>query len=390
MPSPAADAVTYLDNAATSWPKPPAVAASIVDFLEHRAGNPGRSGHALAVAADAVVAATRSELAALLGAPDPARVVFTLNATDALNMALWGLLVPGDRVVTTSIEHNAIVRPLHALAERGVTVTRVACAPDGTLDLDDLDRALRSGPVRLVAMCHASNVVGTILPARDAARLAREHGSLFLLDAAQTAGVLPIDVREMGIDLLAVPGHKALLGPTGTGALYVAPGVRLTPLRQGGTGTRSGEEHQPEELPAGLEAGTLNTVGIAGLGASLRYLRGRSREAIHAHETSLTARLIRGLADIAGVTIHGTRDAALQVATVSVSLDGWEPVDVAAALDSSFGIAVRSGLHCAPLAHRTLGTFPRGTVRLSPGPFSTDEDVDRAVTAIRKLARTLG
>jgi len=390
MPSPAADAVIYLDNAATSWPKPPALAASIVDFLEHRAGNPGRSGHALALAADAVVAATRSELAALFGAPDPARIVFTLNATDALNMALWGLLVPGDRVVTTTIEHNAIVRPLHALAERGVTVTRVACAPDGTLDLDDLNRALRSGPVRLVAMCHASNVVGTILPARDAARLAHEHGSLFLLDAAQTAGVLPIDVREMGIDLLAVPGHKALLGPTGTGALYVAPGVRLTPLRQGGTGTRSGEEHQPEELPAGLEAGTLNTVGIAGLGASLRYLRGRGREAIHAHETSLTARLIHGLADVAGVTIHGTRDAALQVATVSVSLDGWEPVDVAAALDSSFGIAVRAGLHCAPVAHRTLGTFPRGTVRLSPGLFSTNEDVDRAVTAIRKLARTVG
>lgn len=390
MPSPATDAVIYLDNAATSWPKPPAVAASIVDFLEHRAGNPGRSGHALAVAADAVVAATRSELAALVGAPDPARVVFTLNATDALNMALWGLLVPGDRVVTTSIEHNAIVRPLHALAERGVTVTRVACAPDGTLDLDDLARALRSGPVRLVAMCHASNVVGTILPARDAAALAHEHGSLFLLDAAQTAGVLPIDVREMGIDLLAVPGHKALLGPTGTGALYVAPGVRLTPLRQGGTGTRSGEEHQPEELPAGLEAGTLNTVGIAGLGASLRYLRGRGREAIHAHETGLTARLIQGLADVAGVTVHGTRDPALQVATVSVSLDGWEPVDVAAALDSSFGIAVRSGLHCAPLAHRTLGTFPRGTVRLSPGPFSTNGDVDRAVAAIRKLAGTVG
>jgi cysteine desulfurase family protein len=390
MPSPAADAVIYLDNAATSWPKPPAVAASIVDFLEHRAGNPGRSGHALAVAADAVVAATRSELAALFGAPDPARIVFTLNATDALNMALWGLLVPGDRVVTTSMEHNAVVRPLHALAERGVTVTRVACAPDGTLDLDDLDRALRSGPVRLVAMCHASNVVGTILPARDAARLAHEHGSIFLLDAAQTAGILPIDVREMGIDLLAAPGHKALLGPTGTGALYVAPGVRLTPLRQGGTGTRSGEEHQPEELPAGLEAGTLNTVGIAGLGASLRYLRGRGREAIHAHETSLTARLIHGLADVAGVTIHGTRDAALQVATVSVSLDGWEPVDVAAALDSSFGIAVRAGLHCAPVAHRTLGTFPRGTVRLSPGLFSTNEDVDRAVTAIWKLARTVG
>ena len=207
----------YLDNAATSFPKPPAVAESIVDFLEHGAGNPGRSGHVLAIAAQTVVAATRSQLAALFAVPDPARIVFALNATDALNMALWGILRPGDRVVTTSIEHNAVARPLYAMAERGIEVTRVACSPDGTLDLDDLDRALRSAPVRLVAMCHASNVVGTILPVQEAAQRAHEHGALFLLDAAQTAGVLPIDVGEMGLDLLAFPGHKALLGPTGTG-----------------------------------------------------------------------------------------------------------------------------------------------------------------------------
>jgi cysteine desulfurase family protein len=381
--------VIYLDNAATSWPKPPAVAASIVDFLDHRAGNPGRSSHALAIAADAVVASTRLRLAALLGAPDPARIVFTLNATDALNTALWGLLRPGDRVVTTSIEHNAVVRPLHALAERGVTVTRVPCAPDGTLDLDDLDAALRSGPARLVAMCHASNVVGTILPARDAATLAHAHGALFLLDAAQTAGVLPIDVGGMEIDLLAVPGHKALLGPTGTGALYVAPGIRLAPLRQGGTGTRSEEERQPEEMPAALEAGTLNTVGIAGLGAALEYLRDRGPDAIRAHEVALTARLIDGLREIAGVRVHGTGDAERQVATISVSLEGWEPVDLAGALDGSFSIAARAGLHCAPLAHRTVGTFPRGTVRFSPGPFSTDDDVDRAVRAVGTLARSV-
>jgi len=378
--------VIYLDNAATSFPKPPAVAESIVDFLEHSAGNPGRSGHALAIAAQTVVDATRSQLAALFGAPDPARIVFALNATDALNMALWGLLRPGDRVVTTSIEHNAVARPLYALGARGVEVTRVACAPDATLDLDDLDRALRSAPVRLVAMCHASNVAGTILPVQEAAQRAHEHGSLFLLDAAQTAGVLPIDVREMGLDLLAFPGHKALLGPTGTGGLYVAPGVRLSPLRQGGTGTRSEEEKQPEELPAALEAGTLNTVGIAGLGAAVRYLQQRGQPAIRAHEVALTTRLIDGLMDIPGVRIHGTGDPALQVATVSLSLEGWEPVDVAAVLDSSFGIAVRSGLHCAPLAHRTLGTFPRGTVRLSPGCFTTDDDVDQALAALRKLA----
>ena len=378
----------YLDNAATSWPKPPGVAASIVDLLDHQGGNPGRSGHALAIAADAVVATARLRLAALFGAPDPARIVFTLNATDALNTALWGLLRPGDRVVTTAIEHNAVIRPLHALAGRGVTVTRVACAPDGRLDLDDLEAALRSGSARLVAMCHASNVVGTILPARDAAALAHAHGALFLLDAAQTAGVLPIDVREMEIDLLAVPGHKALLGPTGSGALYVAPGIRLAPLRQGGTGTRSEEERQPEELPAALEAGTLNTVGIAGLGAALDYVRDRGRDAIRAHEVARTARLIGGLREIAGLRVHGTGDAERQVATVSVSLEGWEPVDLAGALDSSFGIAVRSGLHCAPLAHRTIGTFPSGTVRFSPGPFTTDDDVDRAVRAVGTLARS--
>ena len=376
----------YLDNAATSFPKPPAVAESIVDFLQHRAGNPGRSGHALAIAAQTVVAATRSQLAALFGVPDPQRIVFALNATDALNMALWGLLRPGDRVVTTSIEHNAVARPLHAMAKRGIEVTRVACGPDGTLDLDDLDRALRSGPVRLLAMCHASNVVGTILPVREAAQRAHEHGALFLLDAAQTAGVLPIDVLEMGLDLLAFPGHKALLGPTGTGGLYVAPEVRLSPLRQGGTGTSSEEERQPEELPEALEVGTVNTVGIAGLGAALLYLQQRGQHAIRAHEVALTTRLIDGLMDISGLRIHGTGVPARQVATVSLSVEGWEPVDVAAALDSSFGIAVRSGLHCAPLAHRTLGTYPRGTVRLSPGCFTTDDDVDQALAALRKVA----
>jgi cysteine desulfurase family protein len=378
--------VIYLDNAATSWPKPPAVAASIVEFLDHNAGNPGRSGHAMALAAGAVVAAARAHLAGLFGAADPARIVFTLNATDALNSALWGLLRPGDRVVTTSMEHNAVVRPLHALAERGVAVTRVPCATDGTLDLADLEDALRSEPCRLVAMTHASNVVGTILPAREAARLAHEHGALFLLDAAQTAGALPIDVREMEIDLLAVPGHKALLGPTGTGALYVAPGIRLTPLRQGGTGTRSDEERQPEELPAALEAGTLNTVGIAGLGAALAYLRERGVRAIRADEAALAARLMDGLRTVPRLRVHGTGDPERQVATVSVSLEGWDPLDLAAALDSSFGIAVRSGLHCAPLAHRTVGTFPGGTVRLSPGPFSTADDVDHAVAALWKLA----
>ena len=375
----------YLDNAATSFPKPPEVAEAITDLLTHRAGNPGRSGHSLALAAEAVVAETRRLLAALLGIQDPARLAFTLNATDALNLAMWGLLRAGDRVVTTSMEHNAVARPLFALAERGVDVVRLPSASDGTLDLDDLERELRAAPTRLVVMTHASNVCGTILPIRAAAELAHRHGALILVDAAQTAGVLPIDVQEQSIDLLAIAGHKGLLGPTGTGGLYVAPGVRLTPMRQGGTGARSEQLSQPEEMPDALESGTVNTVGIAGLGAALRVLRATGIEAVRARESALTARLLAGLREIGGVTVYGPVEPSQRVAVVSVTLRGWEPVDVQAALDSAFGIAVRAGLHCAPLAHRTLGTFPLGTVRLAPGYSTTDDQIDQTLAALREL-----
>jgi cysteine desulfurase / selenocysteine lyase len=378
--------VVYLDNAATSFPKPPAVAEAMSELLAHGAGNPGRSGHALALAAQRVVTDARRLLASFLGAPDPARVVFAHNATDAINTALWGLLHAGDRVVTTSMEHNAVARPLAALAARGVAVERVPCGPDGALDLADLERALAAAPTRLVAMVHASNVSGTILPAAEAARLAHRHGALLLLDAAQTAGALPIDVQSLGADLLAFPGHKGLLGPTGTGGLWVAPGVKLTPLRQGGTGVRSEEERQPEELPEGLEAGTLNTVGIAGLRAAVRYLAARGVAEVRDREMALTGRLLAGLAELPSVRIHGPRDPRRQVGTVSLSLAGWDPADAAAALDGSFGIAVRAGLHCAPLAHRTLGTYPEGTLRLSVGCFSTEEHVDLALSALRAIA----
>ena len=377
----------YLDNAATSFPKPPEVVQAMAEFLAHRAGNPGRSGHALASAAQATVVGTRRLLASFFGVREPSRLVFALNATDALNMALWGLLRPGDRVVTSSMEHNAVARPLSALAERGVTVARAPCASDGTLDLDDLSRELEAAPTRLVAMTHASNVCGTILPVREAAQLAHHHGALVLLDATQTAGVVPIDVPEMEIDLLAFPKHKGLLGPTGTGGLYVSPEVRLSPIRQGGTGTRSEEERQPEEMPEALESGTVNTVGIAGLGAALRVLSAWGPAKVRAHETRLAARLLAGLADIPGVRVQGPPDPGRRIAAVSLTLEGWEPVDLAAALDSSFGIAVRPGLHCAPLAHRTLGTHPRGTVRFSPGCFTTEGEVDAALAALRELAR---
>jgi len=382
--------VIYLDNAATSFPKPPEVAEAICDFLLHKAGNPGRSGHALALAAGAAVAGTRRSVAALFGISDRDRLVFTLNATDALNQALHGLLRPGDRVITTGMEHNAVARPLFALAEQGVEVVWLRCASDGSLDLADLERELRAAPTRLVVMTHASNVCGTILPIGAVTELAHSHGALTLVDAAQTAGVLPIDVGELSIDLLAFPGHKGLLGPTGTGGLYVAPGVNLIPLRQGGTGSHSELPSQPEDLPDALESGTVNTVGIAGLGAAVKVLQETGIETVRARESALSERLLAGLQEIDGVRIHGVLDPSARVSVVSVTLRGWEPIDVSAALDSAFGIAVRSGLHCAPLAHRALGTFPLGTVRLAPGHLTTDDEIDQTLAALGELAASVG
>ncbi len=358
----------------------------MADFLATSAGNPGCSGHALALAAQRTVFATRRLLASLFGASDTERIVFTLNTTDALNITLWGLICPGDRVVTTSMEHNSVARPLYELKQRGINLAIVPCGLNGTLDLDDLGKVVGAAPTRLVVMTHASNVSGKVLPVREAAICARERGAFILVDAAQTAGVLPIDVERMGIDLLAFPGHKGLLGPTGTGGLYVVPHVMLRPLRQGGTGTQSEQFQQPKNLPKGLETGTLNTVGIAGLGASLRYLNERGIEEVRRHEARLADRLLDGLEEIPGLRVHGPPACAPRIAVVSVTLPGWEPVDLGSTLDGAFGIAVRTGMHCAPLAHQTLGTCPQGTVRLSPGPFTTEEDIEATPRALRVIA----
>jgi cysteine desulfurase / selenocysteine lyase len=385
MPASSTGELVYLDNAATSFPKAPGVGARMAAFVDAEAGNPGRSGHRLALAAGAVVEDTRGRLARLLGVPDPARLAFTSSATDALNLALWGSLRPGDRVVTSSVEHNAVARPLRALADTGVEVVTVPASPDGSVDPGDLERALRR-PTRLVALVHASNVTGTILPVAELTAVAHAAGASFLLDAAQTAGSIPIDASALGVDLLALPGHKGLLGPTGTGALYVAPGCSVRPLRQGGTGTRSEDDRQPAELPEALEAGTQNTVGLAGLGAALRYLEERGVGAIADHERGCVRGLLDGLAGIPGITVYGVTDEARRASVVSLTVAGWEPADLAAVLDSSFAIASRAGLHCAPAAHRSLGTFPSGTLRLSPGPFTTGHEIDRAIEALRQLA----
>ncbi len=380
----------YLDHAATSWPKPPVVIQAMADFLERAGGNPGRSGHRLSIEAARIVYETRELLAALLGAPDPLRVVLTPNVTYALNIALLGLLEPArDRVVTTGIEHNSVMRPLRALEERGLQVEVAPCDGQGQLDLEAMTRALRPG-AQLVVVSHASNVVGTLLPIQEIAALAHQAGALLLVDAAQTTGVFPIDAQAMGIDLLAFTGHKGLLGPSGTGGLVIAPDLpaeRIRPVLMGGTGSRSEEERQPEMLPDRLECGTANGSGIAGLGAGVRYLLERGIEAVRAHELCLTQRLLDGLREIPGVILYGPMDATLRTATVSLRIEGLRVSEVGWRLDEEYGILCRVGLHCAPAAHRTLGTFPEGTVRLAAGLFNTEADIEAAIAAVRAIAQ---
>ncbi|MCU0612420.1 MAG: aminotransferase class V-fold PLP-dependent enzyme [Candidatus Eisenbacteria bacterium] len=379
----------YFDNAATSWPKPPCVVEAMMHFMAEVGANPGRSGHRLAVEAARVVYGAREAVAQVLNAPDPLRVVFGANATEGLNLALHGLLRPGDHVITSSMEHNSVMRPLRVLARNGVELTVVGCSPQGILDPDDLERAIRP-TTRMIALIHASNVTGTVLPIAEAGHIAREHDTLFLVDAAQTAGAYPIDVHADAIDLLAFSGHKSLYGPMGTGGLVIGDRVdvaRLTPLKQGGTGSRSEHEEQPGFLPDVCESGTPNAVGLAGLAAGARWVMARGVEGIRAHQMALTEELLRGLESITGVTIYGPRDAQRQTATVSFTIAGMETSEAGLRLDDDYGIMCRVGLHCAPAAHRTLGTFPAGTVRFGLGGFSSTEEVATAVDAIAALAR---
>ncbi len=368
----------YFDNAATSWPKPPGVAEAMTHYLTDIGASPGRSGHA-----------AREAVAELFAAPDPLRVVFGSNVTEALNLALNGLLQPGDHVITGSLEHNSVMRPLRALERGGVRVTAVPCSATGELDPQDLEAAI--GPdTRLIVLNHASNVVGTILPVAEVGRIARQHSLLLLVDAAQTAGAYPIDMQAEAIDLLAFTGHKSLYGPMGTGGLIIGARVdvrRLAPLKRGGTGSRSEREEQPEFLPDLCESGTPNAVGLAGLAASVRWLLAQGVTTIRSHEVALTRQLLAGLTAIPGVTVYGTEDAERQTATVSINIAGLEPSEVGLRLDDEHGIMCRVGLHCAPAAHRTLGTFPGGTVRFGLGAFNTADEVAAALHAVATLAR---
>ncbi len=378
----------YLDNAATSWPKPREVLHAMTDFLENAGGNPGRSGHRLSISAARIVFSARDATAELFHISDPMRVIFTHNVTYAINLAFRGLLKPGDRVVTTGMEHNAVMRPLRALEKEGVRVDVVRCGPDGCLDLEAMRKAITPG-TRLVALTHASNVVGTIMPVGEVAKLAHQAGAYLLVDAAQTAGVVPIDLPALGIDLLAFTGHKGLYGPTGTGGLVLGEGLdvaELEPLVRGGTGSKSEFEEQPEMLPDKYESGTPNGVGIAGLGAGIRWVLARGVESIGDHEAKLKDALISGLLNIHGLTVYGPKASAKMTAVVSCRVAGKRVSDVGLQLDDDFGILCRVGLHCAPAAHKTIGTFSEGTIRLAPGISTSLDDIQSVIKAFEEIA----
>lgn len=383
----------YLDNAATSHPKPPQVFEAMRRYAESLGASAGRGVYREAVETGEILADCRRRLARLIGCRLPEQIVFTHNCSAALNLAIKGILRPGDHVVATMMEHNSVLRPLHALRERGeIDVTFVrADARSGLVDPVDLFAAVRPN-TRLICLVHASNVTGTLQPIEVVAAEARRRGILFLVDAAQTAGHVPVDVGVTPIDLLAMPGHKGLLGPLGTGALYVRPGLEgeLRPIIEGGTGSVSEMPTQPDFMPDKFESGSHNAIGLAGLGAALAWLESETIASLHTHDRELSERFLAATSEIEGLRLHGSRDAKQRVAVFSLSFEGLEPQELSAVLEAEFGLLTRSGIHCAPFAHEVLGTHASGgTTRMSFGAFNTLADADRCAASLARLASAL-
>lgn len=376
----------YLDNAATSWPKPESVYQAFDDYQRRLGAPAGRGVYAEATEVERLVNNCRKKVAQLINEADPTRVIFTQNGTDSLNLAIHGWLQPGDHVVTSVCEHNSVLRPLRFLAEhRNVRATYVGCDAQGLVDPGDIRRAIQP-QTRLIALIHASNVTGAIQPVEEVGRIAKESGIPFLVDAAQSLGHMRVDVQRIGCQMLASPGHKGLLGPLGTGVLYIAPGIeaRLLPIRQGGTGTRSDEDIQPRALPDRYESGNLNVPGIVGLGAGVSHIIAYGVDEIEKQIDMLTQRLLR---EIPGCTFYGPPTAQKRAGIVSLNLAGYDPQELASLLDAQWSIQARAGLHCAPRMHAALGTAPSGTLRLSVGMFNTAEQIDQVIAALREIAQ---
>ena len=374
----------YLDNAATSFPKPPQVVKAMVNQLEQIGGNAGRSSHQGGLASSRLLYETRCRIGELTNASDPLQIVFTLNATEALNLAIHGALKAGDHVVTTSMEHNSVLRPLKTLEKKGITHTIVWADKNGHVTPDAMEQAILPN-TRMMIATHCSNVTGTVLPVEAMGKIAQQHQLLFLVDASQSCGSIPLNVETLQADFLAAPGHKALLGPQGTGFLYIGKEIKIEPLKQGGTGSRSEDLLQPEVAPDRYESGTQNIHGLAGLKAGIEYLLQTGVAAIQHHEEVQVKRLLEGLSVIKGITLVGPPMEEARGSVVSFTPGKLDVNQVSYTLDTLYGISSRSGLHCAPLAHQTIGTFPEGTLRLSPGWCTTSEEIETALQAISQI-----
>lgn len=379
----------YLDNAATTFPKAEGVLANMIEIYQQLGVSPGRGSYDLAVEAGDLVEAARSKVARLLGAPEPARVIFAANATDALNLAIQGLVEPGDHVVSTRLEHNSVLRPLHHLRQQGlIQFDLVDFDGTGFVDPGDIVKAIKPN-TRLVIVSHASNVLGTIQPIAEISTRCAQKGVPLLVDAAQSAGVVSIDMDAWHLAAVAFTGHKSLLGPTGIGGLAIHPDFELRTTRFGGTGVDSQNLVHTQDYPYRLEAGTINLMGIIGLSEGLRFLEQEGIDAIHKREMELLTRLRNGIAKLDMLESYCAEDLTNHVGLMTANVKGMNPADAGAILDADFGIAVRVGLHCAPLVHEGLGTFPRGAIRFSLGPFNTKNDIDLTLEALRAIDRSL-
>lgn len=376
----------YIDNAATSYPKPETVYRAVDHFMRNMGGNPGRGSNQESLKAGSIVLDARDALAELFGIVDSSQIAFTLNITEALNISLRGLLKPGDHVISTSMEHNSLARPLYKLEKEGIEWSQVRCASDGSLDPEDIRKAIKTN-TKVISVLHASNLTGTILPIAEIGKIANDNGIIFILDSAQSAGVLPINVEQDNIDILTFTGHKSLFGPQGTGGLYIKPGIDLQPWKLGGTGSYSESLEHPDFMPDLLESGTLNTPGIAGLLAGVGFIQETGLENIRKHEMKMTEMLTNGLSSIAGLEIYGPKNLKEKTAVLAMNIKGVDCGELSMALDYEYKIITRSGLHCAPLAHQTIGTYERGACRFSPGYFTSEEEIEKVIKAIYEISK---
>ena len=374
----------YLDSSATSFLKPPQVAEAVFRSF-NTIGNAGRGAHAPTLNASRLIYDTREKLAALFGTPDPSRIAFTCNATEALNIAIHGAIHPGEHVITTACEHNSVLRPLYLKEKEGTELTIIPADKKGRIRYDLLESSVKSNTSAIV-LTHASNLSGNVTDLAFVSNFAKKHGLLLIVDASQTAGSLPINVVKMGIDILCFTGHKGLFGPQGTGGLYVREGLTLSPLKSGGSGIHSFDRQHPTDMPTALEAGTLNGHGIAGLNAGLDYILSTGVKNIHATEMSLARRLVTGISDISDLKLYGEIDAPLRTPIISLNIGNMSSASVSDILWEDYEICVRAGAHCAPLMHKTFGTEKQGAVRFSFSCFNTEAEIDTAIQAMHEIA----